>query len=114
MSDDEIREQQLLAVFAKYDLPEPRYGEHSLRCPAHDDHVASASVNRSKGLWFCHACGAGGTAIDMVMALEEMSFIEASSHLEGLMGISVRRGQRPAGKKHRLNRWVPPALRRGA
>lgn len=30
--------------------------ERPFRCPAHDDHLASASVNVVKGVWFCHAC----------------------------------------------------------
>ena len=112
MNEEEFYEQQLLSVFAHYDLPEPRYGEHPMRCPVHDDRVASASVNRSKGLWFCHACGAGGTATDMVMAVEQMSYIEATAFLDGLTGSRRRPGVRPTGKKHRLNRWIPPALRR--
>lgn len=30
--------------------------ERPFRCPKHDDHLASASVNVLKGVWFCHAC----------------------------------------------------------
>lgn len=37
------------------------------RCPFHDDKSPSMSVNLDKGLWYCHACGFGGTVIDMHM-----------------------------------------------
>ncbi len=39
-------------------------GEGLARCPFHDDQHASLSVNRDKGVWFCHACNEGGTAQD--------------------------------------------------
>jgi len=34
--------------------------ERPFRCPKHDDHMASATVNVVKGVWFCHACHAKG------------------------------------------------------
>ena len=36
-------------------------------CPFHDDKSPSMSVDLGQGLWFCHACGFGGTVIDMHM-----------------------------------------------
>lgn len=35
--------------------------ERPFRCTEHDDHMASASVNVLKNVWFCHACHASGT-----------------------------------------------------
>ena len=41
------------------DVPED-YDEFSIRCPFHDDGVASCSINIEKGLWICFAgCGQG-------------------------------------------------------
>ena len=37
-------------------------GEGLAHCPLHEDKHASLSVNRQRGLWFCHACADGGTA----------------------------------------------------
>ena len=34
--------------------------ERPFRCPEHDDHEASASVNVLKGVWYCFACHARG------------------------------------------------------
>lgn len=106
---DEQHEQLLLAVFEHYGMPEPRYGEHPMRCPAHDDRVASASVNRRKGVWHCHACGAGGGAAAIVMAKEGIGFKEASAFLNGMTGISEMPSQRAPRKASK--RWVPPHMR---
>lgn len=112
MSDEP--EIDLLAVFEHYGLTEPRYGEHPMRCPVHDDRVASASVNRSKGLWHCHACGAGGDAVSLVAARENLDYLQAKAYLQGLLGRSV--GQQGAmqgvRRKRSAGRWTPPSLRR--
>lgn len=34
--------------------------ERPFRCPDHDDHFASASVNVVKGVWYCFSCQANG------------------------------------------------------
>jgi DNA primase len=112
MSDDP--EADLLAVFDKYNLPEPRHGEHPMKCPVHDDRVASASVNRGKGLWHCHACGAGGNAVSLVAALESVDYQEANRIVRGLVGGSTGQYGAMQGvrRKRSSGRWVPPSLRR--
>lgn len=42
-------------------LSEGRGEERPFRCHVHDDSSASASVNVSKGVWYCFACFASGT-----------------------------------------------------
>jgi hypothetical protein len=39
--------------------------ETEFLCFAHDDHNPSANWNAVKGVWHCHACGAGGGAFDL-------------------------------------------------
>ena len=107
---DEQMEQQLVAVFDHYNLPEPRYGEQPMKCPVHDDRVPSASVNRSKGLWHCHACGAGGGAVALVQAMERGSYQDACRMVESLSGVSTEPiSAIPRRSKGR--RWIPPRLR---
>jgi|DEB0MinimDraft_10_1074344.scaffolds.fasta_scaffold01950_13 hypothetical protein len=109
--NDEAMEQQLVAVFEHYNLPEPRYGEQPMLCPVHDDRTPSASVNRAKGLWHCHACGAGGGAIALVQAMEQGSYQDACSMVESLSGATtapIRATPRRTGGR----RWIPPKLRR--
>lgn len=111
--NDEDAEARLLAVFDHYDLPEPRYGEHPMKCPVHDDRVASASVNRGKGLWHCHACGAGGNAVSLVAARENLEYRDAAAWVDGLTGASTaqQRSLQGVRRKRSAGRWVPPALR---
>lgn len=104
------QEQDLLAVFEHYGLPEPGYGERPMKCPSHDDSHPSASVNRTEGVWFCHACGSGGTAAQIVMDREHVTYVEA------MQFISTLTGSRPTPKrtavKKKSGRWIPPSLRR--
>ncbi len=52
-------------------------------CPFHDDHKPSLVVSPKKGLWNClGACRSGGSAIDWVMKLHELTFREAVVHLQ--------------------------------
>jgi hypothetical protein len=44
-------------------------GEGLAPCPFHDDRKPSLSVNRDKGVWFCHACNEGGTAQEFARRL---------------------------------------------
>ena len=111
--DDEVLEQQLLAVFAHYDIPEPHSGERPFKCPVHDDGHASASVNRARGLWNCHGCGAGGSAVSLVQQKEGIDFNAALTMVRQLTG-GTAQVHRPQRSKKRNTRWVPPALRNSA
>ncbi len=104
------QEDDLISVLDHYELPEPGYGERSYNCPSHDDAHASASINRSKGVWFCHACGSGGTAAQIVMDREGISYVEAMRYIEALTGRKSAPTRRAVRKQSK--RWVPPTLRR--
>jgi hypothetical protein len=41
------------------------------RCPFHDDHHSSFSVNISENYWHCFACETGGSIIDFAMKWRE-------------------------------------------
>lgn len=113
--DDDEREALLLAVLDHYGWPTPGYGERSMRCPVHDDSHASASVNRAKGVMHCHACGFGGSGIDLVMAREGLDYPAALAFIEAQVGLTpapMRPQQRRASRSG--TRWVPPRLRGGA
>jgi hypothetical protein len=38
----------------------PAAQNQSVRCPLHDDRVASMSISLPKGVWYCWGCGKGG------------------------------------------------------
>ena len=52
-------------------------------CPAHADHSPSATISKSKNLWKCWSCGAGGNAIDLTMLVLNKDFKEACEWLSG-------------------------------
>ena len=50
-------------------------------CPFHNDRNPSFNVSRTKGIYKCFACGAGGGAVNFVMQHEQMSYVEALRYL---------------------------------
>ena len=103
-----MSEQELLAVFEHYGWSEPGYGERPFKCPAHDDRRPSASVNRTEGVWYCHGCGAGGSAAHIVMAVEGITYVEACQLIQAMTGGTPAP---PKRRKKKTGRWVPPSLR---
>jgi hypothetical protein len=67
----------------------------SARCPFHDDKSPSMSVNTDKGLWFCHACGFGGTVIDMHMRRQGLSCKDALAQLAEGAGLRDDMADKP-------------------
>ncbi|MBM4258002.1 MAG: hypothetical protein FJ147_19180 [Deltaproteobacteria bacterium] len=47
------------------------------RCPFHDDHAPSLSIDPIQNLWHCFGCQQGGGVIDWVMKSEGISFRHA-------------------------------------
>ena len=65
------------AVVAYYG-GEVRHGKSaSVKCCIHEDTRRSAVMNTYDNLYFCHTCGKGGTAINIVMAKENLEFKDA-------------------------------------
>lgn len=56
--------------------------EHMGVCPFHQDDKASLSVNRTKQIYKCFACGAYGDVIDFLCNYSDMSFAEACKALD--------------------------------
>jgi len=101
------------------DIPEG-YGEVTSLCPIHGEHRPSLRVNLEKGLFFCNACQAKGTAIDLVMAMESCPREEARDRAEKLAvtaGVAIARPvgryQRPGEVRAQTSgrRYVPPGRR---
>ncbi|RAU20756.1 hypothetical protein CU669_16880 [Paramagnetospirillum kuznetsovii] len=64
--------------------------EHVGLCPFHEDTKASLSVNPQKGVYYCRACGAAGTAIRFLQEYEARSFADVVYELSN-GGIDLRR-----------------------
>ena len=46
-------------------------------CPFHNEKTGSFSVSRSKQIYYCFGCGAGGNVISFIMQYENLTFPEA-------------------------------------
>lgn len=80
----------------------------TLRCPnaeahAHGDKRPSASIGADS--WRCHACGAGGDALELLRVARTMTFPEALEALADLVGLVPDLSQ--AGKHARTMRPAP-------
>ena len=65
----------------------PNRARVSARCPAHDDVDPSATIYADG--WKCHACGAGGDAIDLVRTVYGCTFAEAVAELAERAGVTI-------------------------
>lgn len=82
-------------------------GWRPLRCPFHDDKLASASVNLAKGAFRCHGCDAKGDAIGLIKAREGLDYPGAIQFAEEILGQScgdVRSTAKRAAPKQR-SQW---------
>lgn len=56
-------------------------------CPFHSEKSPSFNVTPGKGYYYCFGCGAGGTVINFIMELEQLSFPQALEKLAGRAGL---------------------------
>lgn len=59
-------------------------------CPFHSERTPSFSVSKSKGICKCFSCGKGGSPVNFLMELEQMSYQEALRWLAKKYNIEIR------------------------
>ncbi|MFT7617493.1 MAG: DNA primase [Planctomycetota bacterium] len=94
---------------------------HMGLCPFHDEKTPSFSVTPDRGWFNCFGCGEKGSAIDFVMAMDRMSFVEAVEVLAERAGIVLEREENAAPKDpnespkndiFRANKWAAEFFKR--
>ena len=58
-------------------------------CPFHNEKTPSFSVAPDKGIYHCFGCGNGGSALNFIMEIEKISFVEAVTQLGKELGIEI-------------------------
>ncbi|SDH34085.1 DNA primase [Pseudonocardia oroxyli] len=58
-------------------------------CPFHDEKTPSFNVRPGRGMFHCFGCGEGGGAIDFVMKIEHVGFVEAVERLADKCGVQL-------------------------
>src|SRR6185369_9952005 len=78
-------------------------GWTSVRCPFHPDSDASASINTTLQVFNCHAddCPTG-TATQIIMQWEQVSYAEAKQRAETISGASLGNVQPAPGRRGRM------------
>ena len=77
----------LAEIVGRYVKLTRRGREHVGLCPFHKEKTPSFNVVEDKGFYHCFGCGAHGTAIDFVMAVEGLDFGQALERLADLTGL---------------------------
>lgn len=70
-------------------------------CPFHEDHRPSLSVNETKQIFKCFACGAGGDVLKFVQMREGLTFPQAIERLAQRAGIVLAPSSRRSGDPRR-------------
>lgn len=65
------------------------------KCPFHDDHHPSLSLDMKRNRYRCFACGASGDVISLVMKVANISFRQACQWLASDTGISIDTSRQP-------------------
>jgi DNA primase len=90
------------SVLRRYQVQLRRSGKDQYRgcCPIHrgDGHNAF-HVNSVRNIFHCFACGAGGTVLDFVAAMEGCSLFEAAQRLQAMTCASTPLSLTPNGKE---------------
>ena len=81
----------LAEIIGRYVKLTRRGREHLGLCPFHQEKTPSFNVVEDKGFYHCFGCGAHGTAIDFVMAVEGLTFGDTLTRLADLTGIAAPR-----------------------
>lgn len=59
-------------------------------CPFHNEKTPSFSISPAKGFYKCFGCGKGGDALDFVMEVEKVDYLEALRYMAKKYGIEIQ------------------------
>lgn len=69
-------------------------------CPFHNERTPSFSVSKSKGICKCFSCGKGGSPVNFIMELEQMSYQEALRWLARKYHIEIKEREETEQERH--------------
>jgi DNA primase len=80
----------------------------SVRCCMHEDSRRSAVIDTYNNLYYCHTCGKGGNAINVIMELENLGFkdaIDRANEITAGSGSPLRRLNKRQGARLPRRTW---------
>lgn len=75
-------------------------------CPFHSEKTASFSVSPDKQICYCFGCHKGGGAINFLMEIENLTFVEAVQQLAQRAGLQVPESDYDRGRKEKRERLL--------
>lgn len=69
-------------------------------CPFHNERTPSFSVSKAKGICKCFSCGKGGSPVNFIMELEQMSYQEALRWLARKYHIEIKEREETEQERH--------------
>jgi DNA primase len=80
----------------------------SVRCCMHNDTRKSAVIDTYNNLYYCHTCGKGGNAVNVIMELENVGFKDAlarAGEIIGGSGLPLRTRDKSRGSAISRRTW---------
>lgn len=101
---EEIRSQNdIVDVISGYVRLQKKGNDYFGLCPFHSEKTPSFSVSRSKQMYYCFGCGAGGNVITFLMEYENYTFQEAAKFLADRVGIKIPEQEYSSLERERAN-----------
>lgn len=87
---EEVRmKNDIVDVISGYVRLQKKGGNYFGLCPFHNEKSPSFSVSRSKQMYYCFGCGAGGNVFTFLMEYENFTFVEAVKFLADRAGVNL-------------------------
>lgn len=87
---EEVRlKNDIVDVISSYVKLQKKGSSYFGLCPFHNEKSPSFSVSRSKQMYYCFGCGAGGNVFTFIMEYENYSFVEALKMLAERAGVDL-------------------------
>ena len=87
---EEVRQKNdIVDVISGYVKLQKKGSSYFGLCPFHNEKSPSFSVSRSKQMYYCFGCGAGGNVFTFIMNYENYSFTEALQFLADRAGVEL-------------------------
>ncbi|MBQ7677026.1 MAG: DNA primase [Lachnospiraceae bacterium] len=102
---DEVRNaNDVVDVISQYVQLKKKGNDYFGLCPFHTEKTGSFSVSRTKQMYYCFGCGAGGNVITFLRNYENLTFSEAVEQLAGRAGIALPQQEMSREQQERADR----------
>jgi hypothetical protein len=101
----------LSVVLRQYEVALRRSGRHQYRgiCPIHRGEGPEAfHANLRRNLFHCFSCGAGGTVLDFIAAMEGCTLLEAARKLQSMAALPASATPAALGKPRVTKKIISP------